>query len=565
MDRILGLVAQGMGPYEAIKVIGRPRATYEDWRMKHKDWARKVTALRAQRGDHQGAQGLDFINFRKLYFEHDTPPHHLRMIEAVERQEPGSMLLILAWPQAAKSTTMIDRVNYLLGPVDPNRRIAIISEGQDLARKLLGQVKDRMTEEFLFQAYIASFGPFKAPDRELNRPWNADYLTVLQAKNDEKDYSCESRGAGSTLYGGRFDWIWFDDIQSDRNIEQTDKLLRYIRQTALTRPDLERGFITFTGSRVGPTDIYHKMIEEEVLDQVLTLAALDRWVDRDDHFTVRYSKDGKKVVANPDCPAIPTWDRFSLQRLAEIRQKVGEEIWSRTYMQRSFDSAAQTFTEEMLENVKDRTRIAGPAQIGTNVIASIDPAFDSGRCAFVVVAYDSTRLYVLDALVLTDVTRYEDIYGQMMAWSAQYRPTEWIIEQNNFQRGLPQDDRVKEMERKFNFRTYPHQTSRNKNDSVLGVAMMASAFMADADGMTEISLPWGDDQTAKRIGDLTDELRLWRPRKLGRDLRQDLVMALWMAWLRWERDRRTMRVESKAWNVGGMPVQPTGYRMLSNA
>lgn len=571
-DRIYALVADGMAIGDALAAVGRDRRTYENWRYEDKAWARKITEARALRGDHQGAQGLDFIRFRKLYFEHDTPPHHLRMIEVVERQQPGSMTLILGFPQMAKTATFVDRVNYLLGPADPNHRVAIISEGQDLARKILGQIKDRMTETALFRPYIDRYGPFRAPDRELSRPWNADYLTVMKASNDEKEFSIESRGAGSTLYGGRYDWIWFDDIQSDRNLEQTEKLLRYIRQTALTRPDLEKGFITFTGSRVGPTDIYHKMIEEEVLDQVVTIPALDRWVERDDHFSVVHSRGKKKVVVNPDCPAVPTWDRFSLQRLAELRQKVGEEIWSRTYMQRSFDSAAQTFTEEMIDGAKDRERTAGPARLGTDVIGGIDPAFDSGRCAFVMAGVDSGRMWVLDALVLTDVTRYEDIYGQMAAWSARYRPSTWIVEQNNFQRGLPQDDRVREMERRFNFRTLPHQTSRNKNDSVLGVGMMASAFLPHQvvrDGQvfsqTEISIPWGDDETARKMGDLTDELRNWRPRKLGRDLRQDLVMALWMVWLEWERNRRSSALKAKPIQIGGMPMKPLGYKTLTVA
>jgi hypothetical protein len=102
--------------------------------------------------------------------------------------------------------------------------------------------------------------------------------------------------------------------------------------------------------------------------------------------------------------------------------------------------------------------------------------------------------------------------------------------------------------------------------------MMASAFLPHQvvrDGQvfsqTEISIPWGDDETARKMGDLTDELRNWRPRKLGRDLRQDLVMALWMVWLEWERNRRSSALKAKPIQIGGMPMKPLGYKTLTVA
>src|SRR5438105_358585 len=184
-----------MKPYEAIRHLGRRPQTYETWRKEDRDWADRVTQIRT-RGRYEPKM-LAFADFRQTYFNRSTPPHHARMTEAYERAKPGSITMVLGWPMCAKTSVLCDRTNYILGPVDPSYRIAVISEGRDLATKIVGQVAQRMTDEAMFGPYISAFGPFRGPDRA----WNANYIRILGSAIDEKEASLEARGAGSTLYG----------------------------------------------------------------------------------------------------------------------------------------------------------------------------------------------------------------------------------------------------------------------------------------------------------------------------------------------------------------------------
>lgn len=537
MDTVLQLVVDGMKPHQAIRSLGRSVSCYEKWRQDHPDWAQKITNIRLGRED-PTLTGMPFVQFRSTYFDRSTPQHHYQIIEAMERAQPDSVTLVLAFPESAKSSLYLDRICHRLG-VNPSTRMALISEGQDLARKLVRQVANRMTDRGQFDPYITRFGPFRAPDRDLSRPWNADYLVHMQAQLDEKDYSLEARGAGSTLYGGRFDEICLDDIQSDKNLAMTGTLLTYIRQTVLTRPAKGVGRTFILGSRVGERDIYRALMDEEIVDQVITIPALDRHISRDEHFT----KVRGKVVANPGCPAQSNWPEYwTLQDLAVRRDKVGEEIWARTYMQHSVVASGATFTEEMIENAKDHDRTIGPMLGGTERIGMCDPALDSGTAAFLVASVSPQKMHLIDGRQRADIYRSEDIISQIADYTMAYRPTRWIIEENNYQKALVRDERLHRLAAKFGFEIQPHQTHRNKNDPLMGVKMMASAF---SDG--EISIPWGDDQTRILMGPLVDELRNWRPGMRGSVLKQDSVMALWFGWLWWEANRQAYHSPPRSW------------------
>lgn len=540
--KLLAYATEGMSAAEACRLLGRPITTYERWRQEDPPWASRVSAVllrnrQARKGIAHGEAGIEFVEFRRVFFGHDTAPHHYRMIEAIERAEPDTITMILAFPEAAKTALMTDRVCYRLGAVDPNLRHCVISEGQDLARKIVGHVATRMTDEMQYLPYITAYGPFRSPERgTTTRPWNADYLQVLGASNDEKEPSLEARGWGSKLYGGRYDEMILDDMQSSESLNQTPQMLRYIRQTVLTRPAKGVGKTIYVGSRVGPNDLPETLIEEGMIDTLVTIPALERWLPRDEHFYV--TKDNKVHLA-PDCPEISTWaDYWSMHQLAVRRKKVGEEIWARTYMQQRVVSEGASFTEEMIQKVKDPDRGLGLPKaggLGTAKIMSIDPAFDSGVCAFAAAAYSANRLWLIDMLGRTDIHRYEDIYDQVATWAMRYRPDVVVLEQNAFQKGLHQDDRMIALSAKFGFEIVAHQTSRNKNDPVIGVKMMASAFIDD-----ELSVPWGDDAAVGAMGPLLDELRNWRPKI--KQLKQDRVMALWFIWLYWEQARQQMNL-----------------------
>lgn len=528
---------------EARKALGISTDHYEDLTQEDPEWEKRLQHVaNFKPGEHQES----FADFRLRCFGYQTPHHHARMVRAIDATKVDELTAILCFPASGKTTLLTDWYCWKLA-TNPNYRIAVISEGQDLARKIVGLVAARMSDPFVSAEYLRTFGPFRAPDR--TKPWNADFLQVLRAVRSEKEPSLEARGAGSTLYGGRYDAIILDDIQSDRNLNATAQLLTYIRQTVITRPDEDDSKVVFVGSRVGPNDIYHRMLEEEVITNLAKIPALQpQDLPREKHFTVRKVKGRNEIEVNPDCGAVPTWpERWSMQKLAVRRWIVKEEVWARTYQQMQVASGFAAYNEHVVDSARDYKRLAGPSSVGTENAISIDPALDKGVCAFMAAASTSERLYLLDCDARPGYASNEEILRTLETWARTYRPTTVIVEQNSYQKSLVRDDRMNSLAQKFGFTIVPHVTNRNKHDPVMGVAQMAPGFV---DG--EVSIPWGDDVTKAKFGRLCDQLLMWTPTKSGVQLEQDLVMVLWFLWMWWESNRHSGSNITHLWRPSWM-------------
>lgn len=544
--RLLGLVAQGSSVRAGLRAVGRSLRAYENWRRNEPEFARKVDLVRARRkldgggtgGVNGRRSGLDFMAGRLLYFDHESPDHHVEMVGALASQEPDSISLVLAPPESAKTSLLVDWINWQLGAVDPNYRIMVASEGRDLSRKILGQVQMRMLDDRQFAGYIDAFGPFKAPSRDDQKRWNADYMTVLQASHDEKEPSLEARGAGSRIYGGRYDKIHNDDIQSLETLNKTKALLDYIRQTQVSRMHKGVGSISMWGSRVGPGDIYAALLDEGLVDHLVRIPALTRPLRRDEHFL----ETGKgKVVLAPGCPEVSYWPEYwSMLDLAKKRQKVGERVWAQTYMQQPVSSEGAAFPLVLVQGCLDRGRLVGRLGDGVGVFCSLDPAL-TGNAAFAVWAYDMEHLWLVDIEAYSLLGNNENIFRKLRELTAKYRPSAWVIEtdgQGN--KGIFADERLREIADAFHFDLVPHVTTGSKQSHAFGVAAMASSFSRQ-----ELVLPFGDETSRRHVQPLVDELVAWRSDVPTRLLVQDRVIATWIAWRHWLNLRNAMSADNE--------------------
>lgn len=491
--------------------------------------------------------------FRLEYFGHPSPVHHRWMMEVIHAAEPDSLTMILAAPESAKTTLLVDYACRRLVD-DPNWRIAVITEGQDLAKKIVGQIASRMDDPVVAPRFFEDFGPFKAPDR--SRPWTDVVLQVLGTTHDEKEPSVEAKGAGSKLYGGRYDDIFLDDLQSTQNLNDTAKLLRYVRQTVLSRLSAGVGRTTAVGSRVGAGDVWEAMLSEGMVDALVRIPALV-WLDapgpaepatiKAEEMFVR-AKGKVLLVPGVEDRVASMWpEHWPLQRLAVRRSKVGEEVWARTFQQLDVVSLNAAFPQDVVDRSVDASRSVGPGPYGTDTVCTLDPGFDDGTCAAGAYAFLADKLLVLDSVALRGLGTTEEILALIGQWSARYRPTRWIIEINNFQRGLARDHRLNELAERWGFSIVSHTTGRNKHDPVLGVRQLGASFSAG-----EVSIPWKGVDTQDRMRPLCRQLVRWVPSKSGVDLEQDLVVCLWFAWLQWQEERRliglsTPRMPRPSW------------------
>lgn len=114
------------------------------------------------------------------------------------------MILVNTPPEHAKSTTIT--VNYVTWRIcqDPNIRILIVSKTQEMAKRFLLSVKDRLAESDAFHELQTRFGP-PGGFAEGSSSWSADKIYVGTREGGEKDPTVLALGIRGHVYGLRTD------------------------------------------------------------------------------------------------------------------------------------------------------------------------------------------------------------------------------------------------------------------------------------------------------------------------------------------------------------------------
>ena len=160
------------------------------------------------------------------------------------------------------------------------------------------------------------------------------------------------------------------------------------------------------------------------------------------------------------------------------------------------------------------------------VVTGVDPALGGG---FALLTADlGDKLTILDCSVTYDLSKTEEQLFLIENCARVYRPNLLIVEFDAQQKGLGNDDRLRDISHRYAFNIRPHTTRNNKADAIFGVASMDQSFKTG-----EIRIPWGDDTTRNRMGPLVNQLRAWRPDIKTKNLTQDCVMSLWFVWRYW--------------------------------
>ena len=523
----------------ACRIAGVTRSAYDKWRQRIPDFAERADAVRheaLQRGD-QPWDG-SFASFRGQFFDHMSPWFHIQAIDAYENTLPGNLTVILWPPEHGKTPLAEDYFCYKLA-TNPEFRITVGSEGQDMARKILSRIRSRMEPLGPYPRYVAKFGPFVPQNqsgRKTAQSWGADYFDVFKKQRfDERDYSMVGLGWRSKIAGTRTDHLHIDDIQSRVSLNLTEQMFEVFRQDWLTRPG-ENGRTTINGTRVGEDDFYQRVMEE---------------IDSDLLQVIKFPA----IITNKQGEPEPLWpEMFSMEKLDRIRRKVGEEAWSRNYMQEPSSSMSATFTDDSIQKCLNPLRsVNHEPPKDCSIYIGLDPALGSNNCVVAATPHEG-KLKILFVREDTGLTRNEQILGvvedavlQCMRNGASV--SDVVIEAMVFQKGLSRDERLVEMTNRYGFRVREHLTGVNKYDETIGVPSMALSFMRG-----EIDIPYADDKSTRHMVDqLIRQLKAWRPLKRGTRLRQDQVMALWFIWILWRQRKQSFDVDSSQFNFKGLP------------
>lgn len=553
--------------YDICADIGITHSAYRQWRQKDHEFAARVDLMVVKAGGGGGnttpyANGvsqtqLDFVSFRKHYFGFDTTWFQLAAVNAVRNATPGSITLCLWPPEHGKTSLTEDDFCYSFS-YNPSYRITNVSEGLDMARKMSRKLMKRMDARGPAPNWVRDFGPFKEIGRQA---WSVDEWSIAKARlSDERDYTFACGGWSSAIAGTRTDRLHVDDMQSVRSLELTEKMMTVFRQDMLSRPG-ERGITTMNGTRVGEHDVYARIIDE---------------FEGEDFFTlIQFPALVTNQVTGEVEPLWPydeeTGVGYTMEMLARLRKKVGEEAWWRNYMQKPKQSSLTVFIDESIERAKNHARSYAHPRVHdapADAWICLDPSI-GGQSGLVSMSPAGKHL-VLTGIIdvkgarnnaeLADHCRAETLRLKTLG----YRPSTLIIEAMAFQKGLMEDPAFEQLARDHGLVLVDHLTGNNKYDENIGVPSMAGSLMAD-----QIDLAYADDVDRFLTDLLCAEMRAWKPRKAGarvargNQLRQDKLMALWFGWIRWVQLRgSTSTVSPDAFTVGGLPYSPTATGLL---
>lgn len=492
--------------------------------------AAKVAEAREEGGD-EAFTPLDgtFTGFRQTMFGWDTYWHQGQIIKAIENADPMELTLINVFPESGKTTLLVDYICYRIAK-DPNVRITYVSEGQDLARKVVGQVKTRMTRVDMYPEFIARYGPFHREDgADSDRKWTADAIQVSKQSVDEKDWTLEARGWKSAISGTRADILLIDDLQSVRSKNSTDDMVDTIRQDFLSRVTQD-GKVIVVGTRVAEDDVYNRLIELDLISEYVSLPAINH--------------EGESL-----CPEL-----WSAEKLEVKKKHVGLAVWARTYQQRPEADGKRAFDESAIKRaLRDDLGIHGLHTDGRSAIdglfkvSSLDPAL-GGQNVLSTAAFDAERLVLLDQKVDDGLARNEDILERVEESARVFRPAVLVVEKNALQRGIARDERLRQLAAKYGFRIHEHETGKNKTDPQYGIAQMPTDFIAG-----NVWIPNGTDEAKTMFAEFLKQLRRWRPDVPTKALKQDTVMSFWFSWLQFDIRRRGSQSDArKTWKREGV-------------
>lgn len=492
--------------------------------------------------------------------------HHLQWVDLLEGREPRNLhhaqiyrpnspdfILINTPPEHAKSTTIT--VNYVTYRIcqDPNIRVIIVSQTQEMAKRFLRAIKDRLASPNPnYRKLQIDFAPDGGFDAN-SAAWTADSIYVNPELRDSGEASptVQALGIGGHIYGSRCDLMIFDDTVTGKNAHEFVKQMDWMQREVYNRNSQFGAKMLLIGTRLAPIDLYGEIVkgeyygDEESPWTYLTQPAVlefdedpEKWVTlwpRTNRPPV--SLAGRNLVKKDENGLYPMWTGPALKKR---RASMSPRNWALVYQQEQVVEDAIFPLKAVMDSV-DGGRQPGPMPPGTTngrengiegcyVVGGFDPAM-TGHSAAVVIAMDrkTGMRWVLDVWNRPNC-KPDDLFDKIKEWTVKYRMNEWRIEKNAMNLMVTQNREIRSFLATRGCLLREHFTGSNKWDADFGVASMSMLFDGER-GKKLIHLP---SKTSEGVRALIEQLTTWEPEPPGsRSKRKtDCVMALWFAEIR---------------------------------
>jgi Terminase RNaseH-like domain len=570
---LLDKLASGWDIQRCCDFVGVSYKTYEYWKyrangtntMPAKEFSDEVERIRSKQAGEPVAAVPDFETFSRVYLGQRLFDHQLQWLDLLEGREPRSLhpqqtyipghhnlLLINTPPHHAKSQLFC--VNYVAWRIiqDPNIRVLLVSASADRAKKNLEAIKNILDKDIIaFKDIKRDFAPAEGYNGN-GAKWTQDVIIVnpdIRPRNMSGHPTVQALGIRKKIYGARADLIILDDCADLDNAHEYAKQIEWIQSIVGSRLEPGSGKLIIVGTRLAAQDLYSEIRKpewyvtgESPYTYLSQPAVLEMTEDPRDWKTLwpRTNVEPAGLVKiEPDEQGLyPMWNGLAL---AEKRNQMSAEAWSRVYMQAQI-SQSTTFTQAEIDGCTNGGRLPGvivpgfpgvrsEGMAGLYVVAGLDPAATNYTAMVVVGADLSTgRRYLLDVW-----NQHGALPAQtsavMKEWTRRYGVNEWRIESNAYQASILQDEDLRTWMSSRGVRMTAHTTGKNKWDTQWGVATMASLFKGYEAGHNALELPSRRNHAGVQA--LVEQLVAWYPTpNMNRAPVQDCVMALWFTEIR---------------------------------
>jgi hypothetical protein len=565
----LALTQAGVGRMQAADEVGVTIQGVNYWRRTDQEFRESDDRIKMVRREIQPEtrEGMpSFPDFCKKYLDTELFNHHLQWLDLLEGREPRNLhpaqtyikghedfILVNTPPEHAKSTTIT--VNYVTYRIcqDPNIRVILVSQTQEMAKRFLRAIKDRLASPNpnyrKLQTDFAPDGGFNAN----SAAWTADSIYINPELRDSGEASptVQALGIGGHIYGSRCDLMIFDDTVTGKNAHEFAKQMDWMQREVYNRNSQFGSKMLLIGTRLAPVDLYGEIIKPEYYNDeespwtYLTQPAVLEYADDPKDWVTLWPKTnrppvsvaGRNVVTQDGDGLYPMWDGAALKKR---RSQMSPRNWALVYQQAQVVEDS-IFPQEAVMGCVDNARQPGPMGGGTAqgrengtqgcyIVGGFDPAV-TGNSAAVVIAMDRRTgiRWVLD--IWTAPTKPDEIFDKIKEWTVKYKMNEWRIEKNAMNLMVTQNREIREFLATRGCILKEHFTGSNKWDADFGVASMSMLFDGWKEKRNLIRLP---NKSAEGVRAMIEQLTTWEPEQPGKKTRRktDCVMALWFAEIR---------------------------------
>lgn len=449
----------------------------------------------------------------------------------------GGKQLILSPPRHGKSELLIRFVVWAIC-LDYNVRVMWVAANQDVAKIMLGAVRDHLeNNEELIAAVLPPGETFK-PDRSRSKVWHSSEIRINQLNIvGQKSSTMLALGRTQAILSRDCDILIVDDLEDfDSTREPGGREYGRNKFAEIGTRKEEKTMWVNICSRQHPEDLAHHLIDSASKQgwEVTIHAAHDEGCGHDPEVF----EDHRDCVLFPEVRSY----RWLMEKKMEMDDLGIAGAYEMRYLNAPRPTAGLVFRVEVIRELcLDRSRDVGTKGIPAGrMIAGLDPASRGTQAAYGWL-WTPEMLYMID-LETQEAGGFEGALRVFGQWDDAYLLKDWKFEDNATQIEFFRDPRLRQMTYDRGISVKPYHTGKNKQDPELGLSSMAPMYHSG-----RINLPYGTPEARRKTNLLLRQLGNWTTEGLRRPTRKtDIKMASWFPFptiLKWQKETRALALE----------------------